>query len=286
MTDNMNKLLHKALEMQASDLHITANLPPMYRVNGVLKQMENADPLKPADTQRLVGELLNKYTLERLEENGEVDFSFVLPGVSRFRVNVFHQRQSLAAAIRVIVPEIPSINELGLPDILKDLAMKPRGLILVTGPTGSGKSTTLAAMVRHMNTNRNSHIITIEDPIEYLHTHQRCMINQREVGDDTRTFANALRSALREDPDIILVGEMRDLETVGTAIMASETGHLVLSTLHTPSAAQTIDRIIDVFPPNQQQQIKVQLAPSCRALSASSSCPAWTGAAGSPPWRS
>jgi len=260
MNENIHQLLLKALELKASDLHITTNLPPMYRVNGVLTPMENAKPLTTEDTERLVRELLNKSTSSRLEENGEVDFSFVIPGISRFRVNVYNQRKSLAAAIRVIVPDIPSINDLGLPDILKDLSMKPRGLILVTGPTGSGKSTTLAAMVRHMNTHRNAHVITIEDPIEYLHTHNRCMINQREVGDDTNTFANALRAALREDPDIILVGEMRDLETIGTAIMASETGHLVMSTLHTSSAATTIDRIIDVFPPNQLQQIKVQLA--------------------------
>ena len=260
MSENIQEMLMRALELKASDLHLTAGLPPMFRINGVLTPMENSGRLKPDDTRRLVNELLDESAHQRLKENGEVDFSYAIPGISRFRVNVFNQRKSLSAALRVIIPDIPTVNDLGLPDILKDLAMKPRGLVLVTGPTGSGKSTTLAAMVRHINTNRNCHIITIEDPIEYLHNHNRCMINQREVGDDTRSFANALRAALREDPDVILVGEMRDLETIGTAIMASETGHLVMSTLHTSSASQTIDRIIDVFPPNQQQQIKVQLA--------------------------
>lgn len=260
MNLNINDLLLKALEIHASDLHITTNLPPMYRIDGALVPLENTGPLCLEDTRKLVNELLDESTRKRLTENGEVDFSYVIPGRSRFRVNVYSQRKALAAAARVIMPNIPSISELGLPDILKDLAMKPRGLVLVTGPTGSGKSTTLAAMVRHINTNRNCHIITIEDPIEYLHKHDKCMINQREIGDDTQSFANALRSALREDPDVILVGEMRDLETISTAIMASETGHLVMSTLHTSSAAQTIDRIIDVFPPNQLQQIKIQLA--------------------------
>ncbi len=260
MNLNIRDLLLMSLELKASDLHITTGLPPMFRINGILTPMANAKYLSPLDTKELVDELMDEPVKNRLQQKGEVDFSYTIPGISRFRVNVYSQRKSMAAAIRVIVPDIPSINELGLPDILKDLAMKPRGLILVTGPTGSGKSTTLAAMVRHMNTHRNSHVITIEDPIEYLHAHNQCMINQREIGDDTHAFADALRSALREDPDVILVGEMRDLETINTALMASETGHLVLSTLHTSSAATTIDRIIDVFPPNQLQQIKVQLA--------------------------
>lgn len=253
-------LLLKALDLKASDLHITANLPPMYRVHGTLHPLEGFEPLTTDQTERLVFELLKELQRKKLEENGEVDFSYVMPGISRFRVNVFMQRQSYSAAIRIILPDIPAIDELGLPEILKNLCLRPRGLILVTGPTGSGKSTTLAAMTRHINTNRNCHVLTIEDPIEYLHKHQTCIINQREVGDDTRSFANALRSALREDPDVILVGEMRDLETISTAVMASETGHLVMSTLHTTTAAQTIDRVIDVFPPNQQQQIKIQLA--------------------------
>jgi twitching motility protein PilT len=260
MNDNINDLLLKALELKASDLHLTTALPPIYRINGTLIPMEGAEPLTPEDTERLISQLLRESFAKRLAEKGEVDFSFVLSGINRFRVNVFRQRQTLAAAIRVLMPEPPSIDQLGLPEVFKDLAQKPRGLILVTGPTGSGKSTTLAAMVRHINNTRKCHILTIEDPIEYLHKHQNSIINQREVGDDTLTFANALRSALREDPDVILVGEMRDLETISTALMASETGHLVLSTLHTSSAAQTIDRAIDVFPPHQLQQVRIQLA--------------------------
>ncbi|HZK53965.1 MAG TPA: type IV pilus twitching motility protein PilT [Desulfosporosinus sp.] len=258
--NHVQDLLLKALELKASDLHITTNLQPMFRVQGNLVPLQNSPVLTPEDTQRLIDELLDENQQKRLEEFGEVDFSYVIPGTSRFRVNVYKQRKSFAAAVRVILPNIPSLDELGLPGILKTMALKPRGLVLVTGPTGSGKSTTLAAMVRHINTNRNCHVITIEDPIEYLHKHQNSMVNQREIGDDTRSFSNALRAALREDPDVIMVGEMRDLETISTAVMAAETGHLVLSTLHTTTAAQTIDRVIDVFPPSQQQQIKVQLA--------------------------
>jgi pilus retraction protein PilT len=261
MNDNINDLLLKALELKASDLHITTSLPPIYRINGALVPLENAEPLTPENTEHLVSQLLFRESYEKLlADKGEVDFSYVLTNLSRFRVNVFRQRQTLAAAIRILMPEAPSIDQLCLPGVLKNLALKPRGLILVTGPTGSGKSTTLAAMVRHINDSRKCHILTIEDPIEYLHKHNYSIINQREVGDDTQTFANALRSALREDPDVILVGEMRDLETISTALTASETGHLVLSTLHTSSAAQTIDRTIDVFPPYQQQQVRIQLA--------------------------
>lgn len=260
MNVTMTDLLLKALELKASDLHLTTSLPPMFRVNGTLFPMTDTLPLNPGDCQRLIYELLDDTLKKRLEQSGELDFSFSLPKKSRFRINIYKQRKSLAAAIRIILVDVPSIDDLGLPDSLKTLALKPRGLVLVTGPTGSGKSTTLAAMVRHINLLRNCHVLTIEDPIEYLHKHGKSMINQREIGDDTVSFATALRSALREDPDVILVGEMRDLETISTALMASETGHLVLSTLHTTTAAQTIDRIIDVFPPNQQQQIKVQLA--------------------------
>ena len=261
MNDTIKDLLLKALEMKASDLHITTSLPPIYRINGALIPMEGAEPLTPEDTERLISQLLLRESFEkRLAEKGEVDFSYVITGINRFRVNVFRQRQTLAAAIRVLMPEPPGIDQLGLPEVLKNLALKPRGLILVTGPTGSGKSTTLAAMIKHINNSSKCHILTIEDPIEYLHKHQNSIINQREVGDDTLNFANALRSALREDPDVILVGEMRDLETITTALTAAETGHLVLSTLHTSTAAQTIDRAIDVFPPHQQQQVRIQLA--------------------------
>lgn len=261
MNDTIKDLLLKALEMKASDLHITSSLPPIYRVNGALIPLEGAEPLTPEDTESLISQLLLRESFKkRLAEKGEADFSYVITGINRFRVNVFRQRQTLAAAIRVLMPEPPTIDQLGLPEVLKNLALKPRGLILVTGPTGSGKSTTLAAMVKHINSSNKCHILTIEDPIEYLHEHQNSVINQREVGDDTLNFANALRSALREDPDVILVGEMRDLETITTALTAAETGHLVLSTLHTSTAAQTIDRTIDVFPPHQQQQIRIQLA--------------------------
>ncbi|MCD4712205.1 MAG: type IV pilus twitching motility protein PilT, partial [Clostridiales bacterium] len=200
------------------------------------------------------------------EERGELDLSYSHPGLGRFRVNVFKQRGSYGMALRVVALSIPSMESLGLPLILKDLAKKQRGLILVTGPTGSGKSTTLAAMIDYMNQNRNAHILTIEDPIEYLHKHDKSIVNQREIGHDSQTFANALRAALRQDPDIILVGEMRDLETIATAITAAETGHLVLSTLHTIGAAKTVDRIIDVFPPHQQQQIRIQLASVIEAV--------------------
>lgn len=256
---NITDVLRKAVEMNASDVHITVALPPMIRVNGELRPYGDV-PLKPADTRDIAGQILNEQQLNQLDAVGEVDLSYILPGLSRFRVNAYKQRGSVSIAIRIIWLQIPTIDQLGLPEILKDLALKPRGLILVTGPTGSGKSTTLAAMVHHINQNRSCHVLTIEEPIEYLHGHGRSMINQREIGNDSASFANALRSALREDPDVILVGEMRDLETIATAITAAETGHLVLSTLHTTGAALTIDRVIDVFPPHQQEQIRVQLA--------------------------
>jgi twitching motility protein PilT len=255
----LNELLIEALESKASDVHLTVALPPMMRVNGDLVPMREY-VLNPDHTERLCMSMLNHKQKEELNAKGEVDFSYQIPNVSRFRVNVYRQRKSFGAAIRIIMTTIPTITSLKLPLILEDLALKPRGLILVTGPTGSGKSTTLAAMVDHINSTRSCHILTLEEPIEYLHKHRKCMINQREIGDDSLSFSNGLRSALREDPDVILVGEMRDLETISTAISAAETGHLVMSTLHTTSAAQTIDRIIDVFPPYQQTQIRVQLA--------------------------
>ena len=255
----LNELLIEAIESKASDVHITVGMPPLMRVNGLLAKMRDY-VLKPEHTAYICLGMLNEKQKEILEEKGEVDFSYGIPNVSRFRVNIYRQRKSLTAAIRIIMTSIPTIDSLNLPPILKQLAMKPRGLILVTGPTGSGKSTTLAAMVDFINNQRSCHILTLEEPIEYLHKHKTSMINQREVGDDSTTFATGLRAALREDPDVILVGEMRDLETISTAISAAETGHLVMSTLHTTSAAQTIDRVIDVFPPYQQTQVRVQLA--------------------------
>lgn len=255
----LNELLIEAIENKASDVHITVGLPPLMRVNGRLIKMRDY-VLRPEHTEFICLSILNQKQKDVLNEKGEVDFSYAIPNISRFRVNMYRQRKSMAAAIRIIMTTIPTIDSLDLPQILKELALKPRGLILVTGPTGSGKSTTLAAMVDYINHNRNCHILTLEEPIEYLHKHHLSMINQREIGDDSQTFASGLRSALREDPDVILVGEMRDLETISTAITAAETGHLVMSTLHTTSAAQTIDRIIDVFPPYQQTQVRVQVA--------------------------
>ncbi len=262
---NLFELLSIAVEAGASDLHLTVNSPPIMRVNGKLIRMAG-DNLTPEDTLRIIGEVLEPNQRTVFEERGELDLSYSHPGLGRFRVNVFKQRGSYGMALRVVALSIPSMESLGLPLILKDLAKKQRGLILVTGPTGSGKSTTLAAMIDYMNQNRNEHILTIEDPIEYLHKHDKSIVNQREIGHDSQTFANALRAALRQDPDIILVGEMRDLETIATAITAAETGHLVLSTLHTIGAAKTVDRIIDVFPPHQQQQIRIQLASVIEAV--------------------
>ncbi len=257
--NTLNELLVEALESKASDVHFTVALPPMMRVNGQLVPMRDY-MLQPEHTEKLCMQMLSEKQRDEMMAKGEYDFSYAIPNVSRFRVNVYRQRRSYGAAIRIIMTTIPTIASLRMPKILETLAMRPRGLILVTGPTGSGKSTTLAAMMDHINTNKSSHILTLEDPIEYLHRHKKSMVNQREIGDDSMSFANGLRAALREDPDVILVGEMRDLETISIAIAAAETGHLVMSTLHTTSAAQTIDRIIDVFPPYQQTQIRVQLA--------------------------
>ncbi|MHC1695265.1 MAG: type IV pilus twitching motility protein PilT [Eubacteriales bacterium] len=266
MEQTIDQLLMDGIEYGASDLHLTVGMPPIYRINGELDRSKNKDILSVTDVKEMLTPLLQGDRMSRLEDRGEVDFSYVIMGVSRFRVNIYYQRRSLCAAIRIIGTKVPTIDELLLPPIMKEIAMKPRGLVLVTGPTGMGKSTTLAAMVNHINENRAAHILTIEDPIEYFHRHKRSMINQREIGDDTRDFAGALRSALREDPDVILVGEMRDLETISTAISAAETGHLVLSTLHTMGAAQTIERIIDVYPPHQQNNVKSQLATVLQAV--------------------
>jgi len=255
----INDYLQKAVEMEASDLHICAGLPIVIRKFGSLFYIDD-HILSQEDCRSLVEQILTKEQLKTFEEEGELDFAYMLPGIGRFRVNTFMQRGTCAIAIRVIATRVPKISELGLPDILYSLADRQRGLIIITGPTGSGKSTTLAAMIDHINSNKRCHIITIEDPIEYLHKHNKSVINQREVGSDTKSYNNALRAALREDPDVILIGEMRDLETISIALTAAETGHLVFSTLHTLGAAKTIDRIIDVFPPHQQGQVRSQLS--------------------------
>jgi len=252
-------LLKTTIDLKASDLHITVAVPPTVRVNGKLIKIGD-EPITPEMSAKLIKDVLTEDELNKLDTNGELDLSFANPGLGRFRVNVFKQRGSYSMALRVVALNIPTIEQLGLPTVTKELARKQRGLVLVTGPTGSGKSTTLASMIDLINNERNCHILTLEDPIEYLHKHNKSIVNQREIGNDSISFANALRSALRQDPDVILVGEMRDLETISIAITAAETGHLVLSTLHTLGAAKTVDRIIDVFPPHQQQQIKVQLS--------------------------
>lgn len=251
--------LEQAVNRNASDLHITVGKPPLLRLDGELVALGDI-PLKPEDTLSMVKEVLPESRSAEMERRGELDFNYSIGHFGRFRVNAYKQRGSYGLAFRVVYGRIPSLEELGLPPIVAELSRKQRGLILVTGPTGSGKSTTLASMVDLINSERSCHIITLEDPIEYLHSHKKSMVNQREIGNDTKSFANGLRAALREDPDVVLVGEMRDLETIAIAITAAETGHLVLSTLHTNGAANTIDRIIDVFPPYQQQQIKVQLS--------------------------
>ncbi|WP_035767776.1 type IV pilus twitching motility protein PilT [Butyrivibrio sp. NC2002] len=256
----INDILKTAKEVNASDVHITVGIPPKMRVNGNLIALEGYDKMKPDDTQSIADELMSIKQKELLEANGQLDMSFSLRGLGRFRLNAFKQRGSVALAIRLVATEIPDAEALGIPSSVINLYQRQRGLVLVTGPTGSGKSTTLASIIDKINNNREAHIITLEDPIEFLYQHNKSIVNQREVGLDSNSYANALRAALREDPDVILVGEMRDLETISTAITAAETGHLVLSTLHTIGAASTVDRIIDVFPPHQQQQIRIQLA--------------------------
>ena len=255
----IEELLITAKENKASDVHITVGLPPKMRINGILVDMDYPR-LLPPDTEAVISTMMSDKRLQQFEELGEIDFSYSIPQIGRYRVNVFHQRGSMAASIRLVSTKIPLPEELGIPKSVVDLYQKKRGLVLVTGPSGSGKSTTLASIIDRINSMREVHVITLEDPIEYLHNHKKAMVNQREVGLDTHSYSNALRAALREDPDVILVGEMRDLETISTAITAAETGHLVLSTLHTIGAASTIDRIVDVFPPHQQQQIRVQLS--------------------------
>ena len=256
---DIHELLKKSAELGASDLHITVGLPPISRIHGHLQRLSE-ERLTPSDTEGFIKKLLTDAQMKIVEEKGELDFSVSVFGMYRYRINAYKQRNSYAAAMRLVESNIMDFNQLGLPASLADFCYKNRGLILVTGPTGSGKSTTLAAMIDLMNRTRDCHILTLEDPIEYLHKHQKSIVNQREIGNDSKSYSSALRSALRQDPDIILIGEMRDLETIGIALTAAETGHLVLSTLHTIGAAKTIDRIIDVFPPHQQQQIRTQLS--------------------------
>jgi twitching motility protein PilT len=253
------ELLNTLVASDGSDLHITTDTPPQIRVHGHLKRLEGPD-MTPATTKQLTYSVLTDSQKKRFEETLELDFSFGIKGLARFRCNMFNQRGAVGAVYRLIPEKIRSFQELGLPPVLATLSERPRGLVLVTGPTGSGKSTTLAAMLDKINKERHDHILTIEDPIEFVHQHQSCLVNQREVHSDTQSFSMALRAALREDPDIVLIGEMRDLETVEAALKIAETGHLTFGTLHTNSAAQTINRIIDIFPANQQSQIRTQLS--------------------------
>lgn len=261
----IEELLEAAVGQGASDIHISANLPPVFRIDGKLVRTKSS-PLTAENVESLVFPILNNEQRRRLEQDWELDLSYGIHGLGRFRVNVYKNNGTYAAAFRTINTQVPTFETLGLPPIVRKITEKPRGLILVTGPTGSGKSTTLASMIDYINENRNEHILTIEDPVEFIHTSKKSVVHQRELGQDTRSFANALKSALREDPDIILVGEMRDLETISLAITAAETGHLVMGTLHTSSASQTIDRIIDVFPQGQQQQIRIMLSNSLAAV--------------------
>ncbi|MGG3915680.1 type IV pilus twitching motility protein PilT [Rossellomorea vietnamensis] len=259
MKERIDQLLRAAYELKASDIHLTIGSAPVFRIHGDLKRY-GQEPLKPEDTEIMARAIIPEHLWMDFKDRGELDFSYALPGVSRFRVNAYFQRSCISIALRVVPRNIPTLEELKLPPVINKIAEKHQGLVLVTGPTGSGKSTTLASMIHYMNQTMRKHIITLEDPIEYLHKHGSSLIDQREVGFDTKSFAYGLRSALRQDPDVILVGEMRDLETIQTAITAAETGHLVLGTLHTSSAVSTIERIIDVFPAEQQSQVRVQLA--------------------------
>ncbi len=263
---SVDDLLEQVVVRGASDLHVTVGSEPVVRVNGRLERLEEFARLSPEDTQRMLYRILSTEQQKHFETKRQIDISYSIPGLARFRVNVYFQRESLGAAFRLIPAELKTLEQLGLPPVLKDFTTKPRGLVLVTGPTGSGKSTTLAAVIDEINRTRDDHIMTIEDPIEFLHRHKRCIVNQREIGPDAVSFAEALRGALRQDPDVILLGEMRDLETIGTALTAAETGHLVFATLHTQDAPSTVDRLIDVFPGAQQEQVRVQIAATLQGI--------------------
>ena len=258
-------VLLEVLRLKASDLHLTAGSPPMVREKGRLRALDYP-ALTPQQTREIIYSILTNDQRKRLENDWQIDFAYSIPGQGRFRVNAYFQRASLGAAFRLIPNEMPALDDLGLPPTLREFIKKPRGFVLVTGPTGSGKSTTLAAMLDVINKERHEHIMTIEDPIEFLHRHQNCIVNQRELGSDAQSFALGLKAALRQDPDVILVGEMRDLDTIATALTAAETGHLVFATLHTQDTAQTVDRIVDVFPPAQQHQVRVQLSVSLQGI--------------------
>jgi twitching motility protein PilT len=266
MSIDFADLLMEVVNRRASDLHLSVGAPPTMRVRGRLSPLEGYERLSTTDTREIVYSILSSDQRQRLETHWQLDFAYSIPGQARFRVNAYYQRGAVGAAFRLIPFDLTSIDSLGLPPAVHDFTRKPRGFVLVTGPTGSGKSTSLAAMIDEINSSREEHILTIEDPIEFLHSHKRCLVNQRELGSDAPTFSDALKAALRQDPDVILVGEMRDLETISTALTAAETGHLVFATLHTQDTAQTIDRIIDVFPPSQQGQVRVQLSVALQGI--------------------
>ncbi len=266
MSIDFADLLMEVVTRRASDLHLSAGAPPTVRVRGRLTAVEGYPILSSTETREIVYSILSGDQRQRLETNWQLDFAYSIPGRARFRVNAYYQRGAIGAAFRLIPFDLTSIDSLGLPSAVHDFIRKPRGFVLVTGPTGSGKSTSLAAMIDEINATREEHIMTIEDPIEFLHAHKKCLVNQRELGSDAQSFADALKAALRQDPDVILVGEMRDLETISTALTAAETGHLVFATLHTQDTAQTVDRIIDVFPPEQQGQVRVQLSVALQGI--------------------